>query len=240
MIVLITGGASGLGEAITCKIASNSADTVYFTYSKSDSNAKNITKKFPNAISVKCDFGNLTEVNDLCDKIDKMGVDVLINNAYAGSFLETYFHKLNVDSFAAGFEKNIIPTIKITQSAILCFRKKKFGKIITILTTALVNTPPIGSSIYAANKAYVQELTKIWAVENIKYNITSNTVSPSIMLTNMTSSMDERVIEQIKESHPLKKILTCDEVAESVSFLTNSTQQINGLNIILNAGENIK
>ncbi|HEY2584005.1 MAG TPA: SDR family oxidoreductase, partial [Mucilaginibacter sp.] len=106
-----------------------------------------------------------------------------------------------------------------------------------ILSAALVNTPPIGSAVYVANKAYLEELTKVWAVENLKFNITSNAVSPSLMLTNLTASMDERLIEQIKNDRPL---LSTEEVAESVLFLVNAGQQINGVNLIINAAGNIK
>jgi len=100
----------------------------------------------------------------------------------------------------------------------------------------LLNTPPIGSAVYVANKAYLEKLTKVWASENAKFNISSNSVSPSFMQTNLTAGIDERVVEQIKENHPLKNLLTVDEVAETVSFLVNASNQINGIDIIINAG----
>ena len=104
----------------------------------------------------------------------------------------------------------------------------------------MINTPPIGSSVYVANKAYLEKLTKVWAVENSKFNITSNSVSPSFMETNLTSKFDSRIIEQMIEAHPLRKILTIDEVAETVLFLTSASSQINGVDILLNAGAIIK
>lgn len=239
MIIFITGGASGLGEAITRKIASGNAHKVYFTYCNSESNAKKIELDFPNAFSLKCDFRDENEVKAMTEKIAELNIDVLVNNAYSGKFIDTYFHKSNPNAFEDEFKINIVPTIKITQAAINFFRKKKYGKIVTILTSALLNTPPVGASVYVASKAYLEQLTKVWATENIKFNITSNSISPSLMLTQLTGGMDERVIEQIVENHPLKKLLTPDEAAESVAFLINSGQQINGLNIVLNAGTNL-
>ena len=59
------------------------------------------------------------------------------------------------------------------------------------------------------------------------------------MLTNITKSVDERVIEQKEEEHPLKKLLTSAEVAESVVFLIKASQQINGANLVINASKNI-
>lgn len=240
MNILVTGGASGLGEAITKILARDSDNTVYFTYSNSAANAQKIQFEFNNTVSVKCDFKNSSEVQFLVNKIDDLKLDVLINNAYSGTPITTYFHKIPEDTFSSEFMFNIMPTILITQSAINSFRKKKKGKVITILTSFLLNTPPLGASSYVANKAYLGSLVKSWATENAKFNISSNSISPSFMQTNLTLDVDERVIEQIINDHPLKKILTVEEVAESVLFLANASSQINGVDIVLNAGTNIK
>lgn len=240
MIVLITGGSSGLGEAITRTMARDASNTVYFTYNSSVDKAEKLTAEYPNVIAIKCDFKNADDVGNLKEQLVTFDIDVLINNAYTGEAIKTYFHKIPSEDFLSGFSQNLIPTIIITQAAVSLFRKKKSGKIITILTSFLVNTPPTGSSVYIANKAYLEQLTKIWATENIKYNITSNSVSPSFMLTDLTKDVDERLIEQMIHDHPLKQLLTIQEVAESVYFLANATSQINGLNIVINSGTNIK
>lgn len=240
MIILVTGGASGLGESITRKLAHQPANMVYFTYNQSAANAKKIETDFPNAVAIKYDFKNEADVNSLKDQIATLNPDVLINNAYMGAFMNAYFHKTPVTDFLARFKENIIPTIIITQAAIQCFRKKKHGKIITILTAALLDVPPVGAAVYTAGKAYLQQLAKSWAAENSPHHITSNTVSPAFMLTGFTNHTDERVLEQLTENHPLKKLLTTDEVADTVFFLTNASEQINGIDIILNAAANIK
>lgn len=240
MNILITGGASGLGAAITRKLASHSANTVYFSYNGSVSNAQALEKEFPNAKAIKCNFKNSEEVKALQAKIAEIDLDILINNAYSGEPIKTYFHKIEIDDFAAEFSDNIIPTVQITQAAITVFRKKKSGKIITVLTSFLQNTPPLGSAVYVAGKAYLASLVKTWAAENGKFNITSNAVSPSFMLSGLTKDVDERVIEQMIESHPLKRLLTPEEVAETVAFLSSTTSQINGMDLLINAGTNLK
>ncbi len=239
MNILITGGASGLGEAITRKLAEDKGNTIYFTYSRSEEKANRLVSEFSNTRQVKCDFSNLKEIQNVCELINEIDIDVLINNAYQGKFIQTYFHKTNSEDFNSDFQENIIPTLSITQAAILAFRKKKAGKIITILSAALINNPPIGASIYVANKAYIEQMTKVWASENMKFNITSNSISPSFMLTGMTNEMDERIVEQIIDKHPLKKLLTKEEVANTVEFLAKASQHINGVNIVMNAAETI-
>jgi len=235
MNILITGGASGLGEAITKKLASNRENALYFTYCKSEGEAVLLEKEFANCSSLKCDFSNKTEVAALCDKISDFDIDVLINNAFSGDFLKTHFHKIILNEFETDFQKNIIPTIQITQTAINFFRKKKAGKIITVLSAALVGIPPVGSAVYVANKAYLAQLSRVWASENAKFGITSNTVSPAFMETKLTASFDERMLEQMKEAHPLKTLLKTGEVADTVYFLVNAPKQLNGVDIVINS-----
>lgn len=240
MNILITGGASGLGESITRILSKDPKNTIYLTYSNSELNAKKIELDFSNVFSIKCNFKNLSEVTVLVNKIDNLNIDVLINNAFTGNAIKTHFHKIPNEDFTLDFINNIVPTIRITQAVIACFRKKKRGKLITVLTSFLTNTPPLGASCYVANKAYLMSLVKSWANENIKFNITSNSVSPSFMQTKLTSNVDDRIIEQMTSNHPLKKLLSVEEVAESVLFLTKASSQINGVDILINSGINIK
>ena len=53
------------------------------------------------------------------------------------------------------------------------------------------------------------------------------------------TSVDERVIEQIQTRHPLKKLLTPTEVADTAVYLGNASQQVNGTHIAINAAQNI-
>lgn len=240
MNILITGGASGLGAAITKVLATNIANKVYFTFSSSEEKATKITNAFKNTISIKCNFKNAEEVGALQDKIKEIDLDILVNNAYCSTINQIHFHKTPSSDFLNDFKDNILPTIAITQEAIKAFRKKKNGKIITILTSYLSNVPPTGLSSYVANKAYLEKLTKVWANENSKFNITSNSISPSFMLTGLTDDVDERIVEQMALNHPNKKLITPQEVAESVVFLVNAGNNINGFDLLMNAGVNIK
>jgi NAD(P)-dependent dehydrogenase (short-subunit alcohol dehydrogenase family) len=240
MNILITGGASGLGGAITRKLAEDARHKVYFTYSKSKAAAEKIATDFSNTIPVKCDFGDANELSSLIENIASFDLDILINNAYNGDFIKTHFHKTPSEDFLNDFRDNIIPTIEITQKAINGFRKKRMGKIITILTSGLSENPPIGASVYIANKAYLEKLTKVWATENAAFHISSNSISPSFMQTNLTSKVDERVVEQLREKHPLKQLLSVEEVANTVAFFVDATPQINGVDITINAATSIK
>ncbi|HEV8079379.1 MAG TPA: SDR family NAD(P)-dependent oxidoreductase [Chitinophagaceae bacterium] len=234
MNILITGGASGLGQSITKVLAERKTLNIFFTYNHSADNSKELESQFKNVKAIHCNFENEESLQSLLLEIEKNDIQVLVNNAFTG--LQTkYFHKMEANYFADNFNKNIIPVIKITQQAIIHFRKKKFGKIITILSAYIINKPPIGLSEYVAEKNYLLSLSKSWAVENAKFNITSNCISPSIMQTALTANTDERVIEEIVNNHPLKKILSTTEVSETVNYFVNASQQINGINFVINS-----
>jgi 3-oxoacyl-[acyl-carrier protein] reductase len=239
MNILITGGASGLGKAITCKLASLAENNIVFTYNKSDSAARDIENLFPNTKGIHCDFSSAVDLENLLRLVLEFNVDTLVNNAYATDLVTKHFHKILPSVFVDNFALNIIPTIRITQEAIVNFRKKKFGKIINILSSAIVDAPPLGWSEYVAQKAYLASLSKSWAVENSSFNITSNSISPSFMMTDFTSDFDERTVEEIVNKNPLKKLLTVDEVSECVLFFLKSSQQINGINMLLNAATHV-
>jgi NAD(P)-dependent dehydrogenase (short-subunit alcohol dehydrogenase family) len=240
MNILITGGASGLGMAITKKLADNPVNKIYFSFNNSLAQAEQLQQEFKNTIGIKCNFTSKEEIAQVISTIEALNIEVLINNAYSGNPVKTYFHKMTEDDFESEFMNNTMPVISLTKACIKNFRKHKSGKIITILTSYLLNTPPVCTSAYVANKAFLASLVKSWAVENIKYNITSNAVSPSFMLTGLATGVDERIVEQITQTNPLKKLLTVEEVADSVAFLVNAPLQINGLDIVLNAGINVK
>lgn len=236
MKILVTGGSSGLGRAIVEQVAAEVCHTVYFTYKQNIEAASELVGQYPNAIAVQCDYSNADSVNELLECIKEWNIDVLVNNVYSGNPQGIHFHKHHKDDFLNSFLLNILPTIQVTQKSLEVFRKKKSGRIITVLTSALFNLPPSGYAIYAANKAYLWQLTKSWSKEYVKYHITSNCISPEFMETALTYGMDERIIEQMRTEHPLKRLLTPQEVAQCVCFLINCSEQINGINIPISSG----
>lgn len=238
MNILITGGASGLGSSITRRLASDNSNSVYITYANSHEASKSLEKEFSNVKSIKCDFNHIKSIIELTERMESINPDVLINNALTG-MIKKHFTKLTGEDFLSSFKLNVLPVILITQSAIQEFKKKKSGKIITILTSYLINSPPTGLSEYVANKAYLLSLSKSWANELSKFNITSNCISPSFIKTNLNKDTDERVIEEMIFQNPLKKLLTPAEIADSVAFLTTSTRHINGINLIINAATDV-
>ena len=238
MNILITGGSSGLGRAITEQLAATPDHKVYFTYNSATEAAEEIETRLHNTSAIHCNFQSEASVQSLLERITELDIDVLINNAHA-KYNQQHFYKIASSEFTGDFILNVLPTLLITQKAFALFRKKKFGKIINIISSAVVNKPPAGMSLYTAQKAYLLSMSKSWATEGIRFNITSNSISPAFMATRMTEDYDERTVEQIIENHPLKQLLQPKDIAEAVDFLVNATQHINGTHLVINAGADV-
>ena len=219
-------------------LANNKKNKIFFTYCHSLSSSEDIENKFDNTKKIHLDFSDEESISSILKKIPKLDCDALINNAY-GPYENIHFRKIDIEKIEKSFKVNILPTIKITQAMIDIFAAKKFGKIINVLTSYLVSNPPIGLSEYVANKAYLLSMNKSWATEYARLNVTSNAVSPSIMRNNFTKNIDERILDIAESKHPLKKLICEKEVCKVISFILNSSQHLNGQNIILNAAEDL-
>lgn len=197
MKILITGGASGLGKSILKKI--HPSNEIHFTYNKSVESSEEIEKCFKNTHSYKCDFTNEDELEKFINKIKNVDFDVLINNYYSGKFLDKHYSKTSSSEFLNVYNNNIIPIIKISQVLLENFKKRRKGLIISISSQS-ISTPPVGSGLYSVVKSVIEQLSKIWNSEYKKYGVTSEIISPSFMRTNLTSNLDERIIEMFYEN----------------------------------------
>ncbi len=238
MNVLITGGASGLGEAITKKMAERAGNFVNFTYNNSVDAAQKIAKNNKNTRAFNVDFTNTFSLEKFAEEIESMTLDVLVNNAITAAPLK-HFHKMEAGEYLDGFRNNILPVIIITQRALGTFRKKKSGRIINIISSYVTGAPPTGLSEYVAEKAYLLSLSASWAEENSKFNITSNCVSPSFMQTGMNKDVDERVIEEMKKSSPTGALLSIEDAAAAVVKLAQSPTGVSGKNFIIGPGSDV-
>jgi NAD(P)-dependent dehydrogenase (short-subunit alcohol dehydrogenase family) len=230
MKVLITGGASGLGYAVTRCLALRFPEAiVHFSYRSGKAEAAALEAELPNCRGVFCDFTDGASVDALSAYLVSAGIDVLVNNAIA-QFKTGYAHKTAVDELQQSFQVNVVPTLKLTQAFLTTARRRKSGRIITILSAA-IDEAATGWSVYRAEKMYLLGMHQSWAKENAAFGISSNCVSPGFMPTAFHRDIDERLIEDMTARHPLKKLLEPAEVANLVADLCAASPQLNGQNI---------
>ncbi len=240
MNILITGGNSGLGKATVEQLAKE-GHHIYFTYLPTEQyteDANKMVNESANLTAIPLDFCDSDNVEAFCEHIKMLDIDVLVNSAYAGKAQGNHFHKTPADDFLTAFQNNTIPTIKITQACLTVMRKRKFGKAINFITSYVIDTPPAGFSEYTATKAYLRQISKSISKEYARQNITSNCLLPEYMNTYFGKVADFQ-LEQMTAAHPLKRLLTPDEVAQVIVSLVNSSQHLNGVEIPINAAQHI-
>lgn len=238
MNIIITGGSSGLGKALVEACAASAGHQVLFTYCRHEDEAQALAGQYANVRAVQVDFTDEASVGLFVQRLADEQVDVLINNAYAGTAQGVHFHKTAPDDFSKAFHDNVMPVIRITQACAQGMRKHKFGKIINIITSYVMDVPPTGFSVYTATKAYIRQLSKSWSKELGRFNITSNCILPDYMQTDF-GKVEDFQLEQMKEAHPLKKLLQPEEVAGIIVSLLEASQQLNGVEIPVNAAQHI-
>ena len=238
MTILITGGSRGLGRALVETLAADPDNQILFTYCHHEDEAQALAGRFLNVRALQVDFFSEESVNAFTKGLETEHIDVLINNAYAGNPQGTHFYKSDPDDFAKAFQANVMPFIKITQACIKGMRKQKFGKIINIITSYVMDVPPTGFSVYTATKAYIRQLSKSICKEMGRFNITSNCILPDYMQTDF-GKVEDFQLEQMKDAHPLKELLKPQEVAELVASLLKASQQLNGAEIPVNAAQHM-
>ena len=237
MNILVTGGVSGLGKAISEKLAKEYPHRIiYATYFSSVSAAQAIENSYKNIKTIQCDFGSQESVDGLLQRLPELNLEIVVNNALTG-IESKHFHKIDSNFFVESFVKNVLPVIRISQVLIPLFRKQKQGKFITILSSYILQSPPLGMSEYVAAKCYLHSISNSWAAENAKYGIAANCLSPSIMRTGLTSDTDERVFEELEQASPLKRLLTVEETANAVFYLSKAGSELNGQNLKVEAGD---
>lgn len=238
MKILVTGGSSGLGKAVVTEMAKDKENIILFTYYQHEDISYRLSKDYSNVKGIQVDFTNSSSVDAFVEFLATEQIDVLVNNAYIGNPIGTYFHKTDSKDYLAAFQNNVLPLIKVIQTCIIGMRKRKFGKIVNIITSYLIDVPPTGFSVYTATKAYIRQLSRSISREYGRFNITSNCVLPDFMNTGF-GHVEDFQLEQMKSTHPLKELLDPSEVAEVVYHLIKSSQQINGIDIPINAGQHM-
>lgn len=238
MKILITGGSSGLGKVLVEQLSKEQEHQILFTYCHNKKVAQDLAEAYTLVKTARVDFCNVNSLEEFIATIENEEIDVLVNNAYTGNPQGVLFHKTEAEDYMKAFCDNVLPLIKITQTCISGMRKRKYGKIINIITSSIIDLPPLGYSVYASTKAYIRQLSKSICKEYGRFNITSNCILPDYMTTDF-AHVEEFQLEQMINAHPLKRLLTPEEVAQTICHIIHTSQQLNGVEIPINAAQHL-
>ena len=222
-VILITGASRGIGRGIAKKMAEHGAN-VAFTYLSSMEQGQSLEKEL-SAYGVKTkgyrsDAANFKAADELVNSVvaDFGTVDVLINNA--GITRDTLLMRMTEQQWDDVMTANLKSIFNLTKAVQRPMLKQRKGSIINMSSVVGVKGNA-GQSNYAASKAGIIGFTKSVALELGSRNIRSNAIAPGFIETEMTASLDPKVVEQWKEAIPLKRGGTADDVANLTLFLAS-------------------
>ena len=145
-------------------------------------------------------------------------MDVLVNNA--GITKDNLLLRLDEQAWDDVINTNLKSVFNYSKAATKPMMRARGGSIINI-SSVVGLSGNAGQSNYAASKAGIIGFTKSFAKELSSRNIRANVIAPGYITTEMTGSLDEKVLEAIKTETPLGRAGEPEEVAHCVAFLAS-------------------
>ena len=222
-VAIITGASRGIGKGIAQSFAKHGAN-VAFTYSSSVESALELEKELIEiGVKVKGYQSNAADFNEAQSFVDAVlaefgTIDILINNA--GITKDNLLMRMSEEDFDKVIEVNLKSVFNMTKAIQKIFLKKRSGSIINMSSVVGVKGNA-GQTNYAASKAGIIGFTKSVALELGSRNIRCNAIAPGFIETEMTAKLNEEVVKGWRESIPLKRGGTSEDVANACLFLAS-------------------
>ncbi len=231
-VIIVTGGAGGIGSEICCSLAADGLKVVVADYAKeaADQVAANIRQANGDAIAVKVDVGGKDSVAEMMKEVlAKYGqVDILFNGA--GVMTRIPVVELPEEEWDRVLRINLKGTFLCSQAAAKHMVPKKHGRIINIASGRGV-AGQARSAHYAASKAGVIAFTKSLAVELAPYDITVNAICPGATDTPMSRAGSTPEEFKKREAVPplMDGLTRKEEIVGLIRYLlSDATQYVTG------------
>ena len=205
------GGSGGLGTKVIQHLTDYSVDSI---------SSKKVNFLLENSIS------NYFYSNPNTDIV------VIFSNYNYNSFLHKY--KDNDPELYKQIDINIKGVTECVSRALKTMRAREYGRII-LASSITVEKNVMGTSVYAATKAYYENLVKTIALENASKNITANCIQLGYMDGGLTYTLPKNFIDETINKIPCKRLGTDKEIANTIKFLVD-TPYVNGTTIKLTGG----
>lgn len=218
---LVTGASKGIGRGIVAKYAEHGA-SIAFTYLSSEEKAKALEEELKaqgvKAKGFRSDASDFHAAEELVNQVvEEFGrIDILINNA--GITEDNLLMRMSEQMWDHVMTVNLKSCFNTVKAATRTFMKQKGGSIIN-MTSVVGIKGNAGQANYAASKAGIIGFTKSVALELGSRNIRCNAIAPGFIETEMTATLDEKVVQSWRDAIPLRRGGTPEDVANCCLFL---------------------
>ena len=239
-IALVTGAARGIGRACVLALAEAGAHVALGLRDEHADNGlvKEIEALGRKALPLQMNVSKMKEIHAAFEKIKSYfeRIDILVNNA--GVAPENLIENVTEKDYNYTLAVNLKGTFFVSQAAGALMIKQNYGRIINLSSQAGFVALP-GESVYCMTKAGIAHLTKCFAAEWGKYNITVNAVAPTFIYTPGTEEYlaNEDSKKQVLSKIVLGRIGEPKDVANAVLFLASpAASLITGTTIMIDGG----
>ncbi|MDO8462316.1 MAG: SDR family NAD(P)-dependent oxidoreductase [Deltaproteobacteria bacterium] len=243
MVILVTGGSGDIGSEI-CRLLSKQGARVVVHYHTASIRAKKLAQEIDGFL-VQADLSQEKEVNSMVEKIaDEVGpVEGLINcagfpiNKETQTFWDAPFEKNTATMFEKVFAVDCIGVVLACQKVLPVMKKKRFGRIVNLVSTPAVTRHDKGYPFTAA-KAALLALTKSFALEVAPFQVTANAIALGTIDTHWMDLYGETERAKARRRIPIGRIGTPADVAAAASFLVSrEAGYITGQTIVVDGGD---
>ncbi len=237
-VALVTGGAKGIGRAISTLLAENGALVVVsdIDLAAAQQTAQDLVDRGLNASFAGADVSNSDSVDSMVKEVlDRFGhIDILINNA--GITRDGLLMRMKEQDWDLVMNINLKGVYLCTRAVMRSMMKQRSGRIVNLASVVGV-MGNAGQANYSASKAGVIGLTKSAAKEMAGRGIRVNAVAPGFIATEMTDKLTDEVKADFLRSIPLGRAGTPEDVAQVVFFLVSpASDYITGQVIHIDGG----
>jgi 3-oxoacyl-[acyl-carrier protein] reductase len=238
-VAIVTGGADGIGKAITRRLAEEGALVTIFDVSVA--NAEATAGELAEAgLRVGVEIVDIADENAVHSGIESVTgqhgrLDIMINCAAIVGPTSTKITEVTTEEFDLETAINLRGTFLMTKFALLAMEKNDYGRILNFASIA-GKEGNAGMSPYSATKAGVIGLVKSAGKEYAETGITVNAVAPAVIRTPMVEGVDPAQVKYMTDKIPMKRCGTLDEIAAlscwvvspEASFCTGFTFDLTG------------
>lgn len=241
-VIIITGAASGIGEAATRRLVKEGGKVIIADYSKdkADKLAEELTTDGADVKAVYFSAAHLESCRDLITftKEAYNRVDVVVNNVGGTNLqLDQNIETLDIDYFDEAFHINLRCALYLTQLAIPIMESQGGGNFVNIASIGGI-TADFRGTYYGIAKAGVISLTKYTATQMGKKNIRCNAVAPGLILTPAAlGNLPEDMRKLFIKHNSLPYLGEPEDIAATVAFLaSDDARYITGQTIVADGG----